>query len=300
MCWECAERADVPLDRCVHGDCADVLRDMPDRCVDLVLTDPPWGTSRLDFDGRGRPSVGVWREVKRVLKPDGWLACFGTMPMFADILGAGFVDAWTYVWLKSSAQLNLQPHLRPASMNEHIHVSHKGGKASDRYFNTEALKTYGHGNYWRRGKSRKRTTWNEGYRNVTWDAETSSLDGSRMPTTVLEFQVKNRMPKRERTSHPTQKPRPLLEYLIGGLCPPDGVVLDPYAGSGSTLIAARNRGRHWIGVEVDDKWHRLIEERMRTPFDYGDENEKEGVAPRQDSSDASSSCASDMQACASK
>ena len=91
MCWECARRGDVPLDRCVHGDCADVLRDMPDRCVDLVLTDPPWGTSRLDFDSGGKPTVGVWREVKRVLKPDGWLACFGDDADVCRRFGGGHV-----------------------------------------------------------------------------------------------------------------------------------------------------------------------------------------------------------------
>ena len=264
----------MDLDVCVHGDALTVLKALPDGCIDLYLTDPPWGTSRLTLDANGRPPVDVWRQVKRTLKPDGWLLCFGTIPMFADILSAGMTDAWSYVWAKPGATLNRQPHLRPAIQHETIHVSHKGGKASDRYFDAEALRTYGHPNYRRRALPRKPSTWHADYGGMEPQMTTEITDGSRSATTILEFGAKNRMPHRERDDFPTQKPHPLLAYLIPGFCPPDGVVCDPYAGSGGTLIAARAKGRRWIGVEIDAHWHGRIVAKMRSVLDYGDEKEE--------------------------
>ena len=270
-------RARVDLDYCANADAADVLGAMPDGCIDLFLTDPPWGTSRLALDDDGRPPVDVWRQVKRTLKPDGWLMSFGTIPMFMDILSAGMVDGWTYIWMKSAPNLNLQPTRRPAGQHEVIHVSHKGGKASDRYYDQKALMTYGHTNYYRYKRPRIKSTWDERY-GLTHSNSRGVTDGSRMATTILRFEGKNRMAHHERTDHPTQKPHDLLAHLVRGYCPPDGVVCDPYAGSGSVLMAARACGRHWIGVERDPKWHGLIRRRMTSVLDY-DDDEKEGAGP---------------------
>ena len=67
---------------------------------------------------------------------------------------------------------------------------------------------------------------------------------------------------REKCGHPTQKPLALMRHLVRSICPPDGVVLDPYAGSGSTLVAALQEGREAIGIEIDERWCGLAEERL--------------------------------------
>lgn len=62
--------------------------------------------------------------------------------------------------------------------------------------------------------------------------------------------------------HPTQKPIEALEPLIRQFCPPDGLVLDPFAGSGSTLAAAQTLGRKWLGIELSAEYHRIAEQRL--------------------------------------
>jgi len=69
-------------------------------------------------------------------------------------------------------------------------------------------------------------------------------------------------PYTRNTLHPTQKPVEALEPLIGAFCPPGGLVLDPFCGSGSTLVAARNLGRDWLGIELDPVHHRTASQRL--------------------------------------
>ena len=269
----------TPLDICLHDDALAVIRSLPDRCIDLVLTDPPWGTSRLRLDADGRPPVDMWRELRRITRPNGWLLCFGTLRMFADVLEAGWVDAWQYIWYKPHGSLNMQPDYHPNLNHETIQVYHLGDasapdappdatRPSDRYYDTEALRTYGHTNYHRRGREYVHSVWHQEH-GMTHKKPAASRDGGRHPSSVLlGHQPKAHQPRREVTEHPTQKPTSLMRYLIRGHCPPGGVVFDPYAGSGAALLAARAVGRRYLGVELADRWHAKIQARLVSVLDY--------------------------------
>lgn len=245
----------------VLGDCMALMDEMLDSSIDLILTDPPFGTTGLKLDKSGRPPAEAWKEMFRVLKPSGWLFSFGQIPLFMDIARAGFVDTFSYVWIKPSGVLNRNRKKRPAIAHEVIQVYHKN--AGPRYYSDQALVAYGNSNYRRRGiKSLSSKFMDEMHmEKSTEDCEV--LDGSRSPTTVLRYPNKPHMRIGERTKHPTQKPVEMLAYLIGGFCPPSGTVLDPYAGSGSTLVAAASIGRFYRGAEISEEWYNVAHQRLQ-------------------------------------
>ena len=241
-----------------------LLAGLADASARLIITDPPWGTTDLSLDKDGRPAESIWGECKRVLHPDGWLLSFGTLALLAEIAGAGFVNPWNYVWVKDKPNLNRQPDRRPALGHELIGVFHLPD-SHNRYFDQKALRTYGHANYTVKAAKRRRVTAYRGESNLNQESPAITVqDGSRAPQTVLHHPSKSGMKRAERTDHPTQKPLSLLAYLIGGLCPPDGLVVDPFAGSGTALVAARAVGgrRRFVGSDTDERWCRLAVGRL--------------------------------------
>lgn len=236
-------------------DCLELLGDLPDDSIDMILTDPPWGTTQLKLDIKGRPPPEVWDNCMRVLKPSGWLFSFGQLPLFMDISRAGFADAFSYVWVKSSPILNRRKHFRPAIQHEMIQVYHRPD-SRDRYYDERALRTFGHKNYFKK-KGKVVSTWTSELHMEREKHDYNVLDFGRDGSTILHYPNKSHMRLGERTKHPTQKPIDLCAYLVGGYCPVGGVVLDPYFGSGSTLAAARGMRRQWAGAEMDTEWFRL-------------------------------------------
>ena len=266
------------INQCLCTDALDLLRSLPDHSIDLIFTDPPWGVTRLELDAGGRPPVAVWQECARVLNPDGWLLCFGTLPLFAEILSsssppqAAWQDAWPYIWHKPHGGPNLTVPTRPNMNHELIQAFHLNGPAASRFFDHMAMRTYGHGNYRRPSLTIKPSTYHDDY-GVTGGRKPvcESTDGGRWAATVLEgHQPKTHMPKRERTDHPAQKPTSLLRYLIKGHCPVNGIVLDPYAGSGSAAEAARAVGRRYIAGEINPHWHGVAARRLVSLQDYSE------------------------------
>ena len=245
------------------GDCADLLRGLPDDSIDLILTDPPWGATRLRLDENGRPPPAIWPECMRVAKPAAWLFCFGNLRLWADVMAGGFEPYFEYIWLKAKLPLNKNPRHHPTHAHESCMVFHCGADhAAERYYDADALRTHGHAKYARRARTGRQTTYRAEHGLRRTVDRRGSADGSRAATTILSYANKSAMQRRERTDHPTQKPTDMLRYLIRGYCPPDGVVLDPYAGSGSTLVAARAVGRRFAGAEINPEWQALCSARL--------------------------------------
>ena len=145
-----------------------------------------------------------------------------------------------------------------------------GARPSDCYYSADDLRTAGHANYSRRAVPSRPSA----YRAESGLSNTrarSVSDGTRSPSSILRFGNKACMPAREKTPHPTQKPLDLCAYLVRGHCPPGGLVCDPYAGSGSVLVAARAAGRRYIGAEKSPEWHALAAGRLRSVLSYDDD-----------------------------
>lgn len=215
----------LPLNQIIQGDCLEVLKTFPDKCVDLVITDPPYGMSyqssrrkekhdKIVLDDSIDWFEGFSKEVYRVLKDDTHIYIFCNeyaISHFRDWLeGAGFVNKRTLVWVKNN---------------------HTSGDLEGDYANKTEFILYAH-------KGRR------------------LLKGARNPNVVEE--------KKEHSElHPTQKPLNLMHFFIEKSSDKKEIVLDPFLGSGTTAVAAKQLGRNFIGIEISEKYCEIARQRLR-------------------------------------
>lgn len=209
------------------------LFSLPYHSVDMILTDPPYGTTRNFWDVP-LPLPELWEAVRWALKPDGAALFFAQCP-YDKLLGASNLPMLRYewVWCKSRATGFLNANRAPLKKTENILVFYQKRGIYNPQF--EQGKPY------KRIVSHSDTSENYGAHERT---ATESPDGRRYPGNVLTFQPV------AHTLHPTQKPVDLCEYLIRTYTEPGEVVVDICAGSGTTAVAAVNTGRRYICFET--------------------------------------------------
>ena len=238
------------------GDCRKVLPELS-ITADLVLTDPPYGETSLQWDRWPHD----WPATAATVSSSLW--CFGSMRMFLEY-GAEFTEpGWhmsqDVVWEKNAGSGFHADRFRRV----HEHVTHwYRGQWSDVHHDVPRAKNLGPDQGAVRGGA-NRVPHYGGFRANTW-----TDDGTRLMTSVLR--CKN---MRTRAIHPTEKPLGILDPLIRYACPPGGLVLDLFAGSGSTLDAARQSGRRAIGIEADERYAEAAARRLSQPvldFDAAD------------------------------
>ncbi|UZW62714.1 DNA-methyltransferase [Lysobacter enzymogenes] len=233
----------------VHvGDCRAVMPALPASSVDCCITDPPYGDTSLDWD---RICVGWVSHVSRVLKPAASIWVFGSMrflaPLFDEMQAEGFRYSQDIVWEKQNGTGFHNDRFR--RVHEHAVMFYRGQWREvfhETQFTMDA-----------RAKVvlAKRSPAHTGHIEKT---PYVSVDGGpRMMRSVLA--VRN---EHGRAVHPTQKPVELLAHLIRYSCPPGGVVLDPFAGSGSTGLAARQNGRRAILIEEHPERAETMRQRL--------------------------------------
>lgn len=241
-----------------HGDCRDVLADIQGGVsVDCCVTDPPYAETSLAWDS--------W--------PEGWAAavaaitsslwCFGSARMFSryepEVVGAGWQFSQDLIWSKPQASTGM---VTDRFLRSHEHVRHYyRGLWRDVYHEPPRV--------WvgiqNRGGARKAAqtvgTWHG-----TRGASQWTDDGYRMPLSVISTGQ-----LRKRALHPTEKPVAIIDPLIAYACPPGGLVLDVFAGSGSTLAAAKARGLRAVGIEGDERYCEIAARRLsQGVLNFGD------------------------------
>ena len=222
-----------------QGDCLELMKDIPDGSVDLVLTDPPYGTTACKWDSV-IPFEPMWEQLNRIIKPNGAICLFGSEP-FSSALRMSNIKNFKYdwIWQKSNVMGFLNAKKRPLKETENISVFNskvyypQGLEINEKGENRRGKQTEALGKYEPINKSE--------YKNY--------------PRTILQF-------KSERGCHPTQKPVPLLEYLIRTYTNEGETVLDFTMGSGSTGVACVNTNRNFIGIELDENYFKIAKERI--------------------------------------
>ena len=251
-------------DQCLYrGDFLWKWQKVTPSSVDLILTDPPYGvlTSAQPWDVQPDFHVLAW-QFSHLLKPNGQIVTFANFRTAYAIEAAfqryfDFRFEWT--WVKPSA--SAKNHTRPAPNTEMILVyKHKGARNKDLTFNFNEIRTPGKPYARKAGKSQNKNPILKHGGNLP--EVYVNENGERYPREVLYFPNKPCMPVVERTSHPTQKPLGLLEHILNGLTNPGDVVLDPFAGSGSTLVACHRLGRIGIGFELSPDYFEMARKRL--------------------------------------
>ncbi|MDH5328183.1 MAG: site-specific DNA-methyltransferase [Nitrospirota bacterium] len=225
------------------GDCLERMKEIESGSVDMVLTDPPYGTTACKWDAVV-PLAPMWEQLRRVIKPNGAIVMTASQPFTTTLIASNMaMFKYCWVWEKgrpSNPQLAkkqpLKMHEDIVVFNAHHTMYHPQNlveiPASDRRVHKPEKNNLGHC---------VRKPYTQTHTNY--------------PRSIQKF-------KAETSLHPTQKPITLMEYLIRTYTNEGETVLDFTMGSGTTGVAAHNTGRSFIGIEMDVNYFKLASERI--------------------------------------
>lgn len=228
------------------GDCLEILPTLPENSVDMVLCDPPYGTTACKWDSIISLDK-LWEQYNRLCKEDGAMVFTASQP-FATVLAGSNIKNFRYEWIweKSQGTNPMNAKVMPLKSHENVLVFYRKKPTynpqmwfSKPYsgFSSDTAKI---GEVYGKQQSKHR----------------DNPDGSRYPKTILKF-------KQEKGLHPTQKPVALMEYLIKTYTNKGDTVLDNTMGSGTTGLACKNTERNFIGIESDNKYYEIAGDRLR-------------------------------------
>ena len=228
----------------MQGDCLEKMKEIPDGSIDMVLTDPPYGTTACKWDSV-IPLEPMWEQLKRVIKPNGAIVMTASQPFTTTLIGSNIkMFKYCWVWNKKQGGNPLNAKRQPLRITEDVVV-----------FNCATYRPQ-----MRTGKLRKKGGINKQPETTgKVDLSFSSYNDQYYPTTIIE--IPNCSNKKDRV-RPTQKPVALMEYLIKTYTDEGEKVLDFAMGSGTTGVACKNLGRSFIGIELDEEYFKVAQERI--------------------------------------
>ena len=229
------------------GDCLERMKEVPDGSVDMILCDLPYGTTACKWD-TVIPFDDLWVAYNRIIEKGGCVALFGAEP-FSSFLRLSNLKNYKYdwIWEKNTGTNFLHAKRMPIRYTENISVFMNGPSK----YNPQ--KTQGH------------VPTNSGIGRNTGNVYSGKMqvdykggDTERYPKNIIKFNSVNNYAR----VHPTQKPTELLEYLIRTYTNETESVLDNCMGSGSTGVACVNTNRKFIGIEQDEEYFKIAQERI--------------------------------------
>ena len=235
----------VEMFKLYNGDCLEVMKEIPDKSVDMILCDLPYGTTACKWD-IVIPFKPLWEQYNRVIKDKGAICLFGSEPFSTELRQSNLSEfRYDWIWEKEQGANFMLCKYQPYKVHEIISVFSK--KRHNYYPQMTKGKPYTSG----KGNSGEVT-------NCVTKVQTKN-SGTRYPRSVQKFTTD----KAKGSLHPTQKPVELLEYLIKTYSNEGETVLDNCMGSGSTGVAAVNTNRKFIGIELDEKYFDIAESRIK-------------------------------------
>jgi len=234
------------------GHCLDQLKELDDNSIDCVITDPPYGTTACKWDHIIDPDQ-MWLELKRVTKDNGAICLFGMEP-FSSLLRSSNLKMYKYdwKWIRDKVTNFLNAKKQPMRKVELISVFYK----KQCTYNPQLTERDPKHIIDRSGNSPPKN------RCAHWDVLPTqpSTTNLKYPDDVLNFKRFDMDPRK--TYHPSQKPVPLLEYLVKTYTNEGETVLDFTMGSGSTGVACRNLKRDFVGIELDQEFFDIAKKRI--------------------------------------
>ena len=227
----------------LQGDCLELMKQVPDKSIDLILCDLPYGTTQNKWD-TVIPFDKLWKQYNRIIKDNGAIVLFSQMPFGANLIMSNpKMFRYEWVWEKDNATGFLNAKKMPLKIHENILVFYKH------------LPTY---NPQMRTGFKPYKTIQGRHSSNYGDYEQGHItesNGERYPIDIIKFNKENGL-------HPTQKPVALLEYLVKTYTNEGDTVLDNCMGSGSTGVACKNTNREFIGMELDENYFKIACDRL--------------------------------------
>ena len=242
----------------INGDCLEELTKLEDDSVDLIITDPPYGVTRTKWDNEVDLEK-LWYELHRVSKPESAIVMTSMQPFTSKLIQSNIENfKYEIIWEKSRGSNAVHAKYQPLKVHENIIIFSKLPSA---YNKKHFMKYYPQFSEGKPYKYTKTSNFNEFLRGNKKFYDSDNPTGKRYPRSVIYFQSDS--DKKERKLHPTQKPVKLFEYLIKTYSNIDDVVLDPFAGSGTTGVACNNIDRKYILIEKEKDYYNMIKDRLQ-------------------------------------
>ena len=238
------------------GDCLEVMDGLIALGVkfDAIITDPPYGTTACKWDSV-IPLDKMWDRLNKLIKPNGAIVLFGSQPFSSSLISSNIKNyKHSWVWHKKNAGNLLVAKYQPLKTTEDIMIfTHRGERV-----NYYPIMSKGHKDRSNESPTQKRTDLYSGIKSGQFKHGNNKRGDERYPKHLIEFSNASR----KEHYHPTQKPVALLEYLIKTYTKEGDLVLDFTCGSGSTGVACLNTNRRFVGIELDEKYFNIANERI--------------------------------------
>lgn len=238
----------------IEGDCLRNMSYIRPNSIDLILCDLPYGTTKNKWDCE-IDLEKLWKQYKRVIKDKGCIALFGQQPFTSKLVMSNLeMFKYEWIWEKSLATGRLNCNYAPMKAHESIVIFSKKAACYVKDPNNamEYHPQMTAGKPYKAVQGRASSNYD-----TKWSKRTITInDGSRYPRDVLKFNHD------KDKYHPTQKPVPLLEYLIRTYTSEGETVLDNCMGAGSTGVAALNLKRNFVGIEIDHNYFQIAKKRI--------------------------------------
>ena len=245
----------------MKGDCLERMKEIPDGSVDMILADPPYGTTACKWDSVIDLDL-MWEQLKRIIKPNGAIVLMSQTP-FDKVLGVSNLKMLKYEWIweKTAATGHLNAKRAPMKAHENALVF-----SDDPEDHENMLVFYSKLPTYNPQKTTGHSPTNSFYKKENQDGEcygkTRAVSGGgcteRYPRSIQVFSSD----KQKIKLHPTQKPVALMEYLIKTYTNENEIVFDLTFGSGTTGVAAKNLNRKFTGIEMDDNYFDIAKNRI--------------------------------------
>jgi len=232
------------INKIICGDCLEVMPNIPDKSIDMILCDLPYGTTACKWDTI-IPFEPLWKEYKRIIKDGGCIALFGSEP-FSSYLRLSNIKNFKYdwIWNKKLAGNGILAKKQPLKIHEIVSIFNSK--------NYHPIKT--------KGKYRKKMGLKESEITGGNSFCKTTRNNEYYPVSIQEFGIGN---LRINRLHPTQKSKYFCEYLIKTYTNKGDLVLDNCAGSGTTGVACKKLGRDYILIEKEEKYCEIAENRLK-------------------------------------
>lgn len=235
------------------GDCLELMNEISDKSIDMILCDLPYGTTQCKWDIIV-PLEQLWEQYNRIIKDNGAICLFGTEPFTTKLISSNMkYFKYNWVWQKDRGTGFLNAKKQPLRTHELISVFYKKQCTYNPQYLEKTKKSI-------RALQPGKVNGTDIYGKCDKVTDRSIPITLGYPKDIIIFKACTSTNKE--TTHPTEKPVALLEYLIKTYTNEGETVLDNCMGSGSTIIAAINTKRHYIGIEADEQYYYMAKNRI--------------------------------------